>query len=225
MIDIFKSPNSDKTIIAIDPDSDGAVSIAGEMGLIVGSTEFLTELRIALDKVISPESTSMRDVYPTVKEMCDSIKAKPAINWPSHHKAEIMCMVADGKYPREIAKLLGMKESSVKHLVYHEKKLMRLRKIAHAPFDTEDHRKPKFEETIQKAVIPMGKAESPAKEPTTRQDRIDAIIQMGSRLGLEYITIAAQINNDMGGQWLPDDVSKRLAELRGETRPSGISCI
>jgi hypothetical protein len=76
--------------------------------------------------------------------------------------------------------------------------------------------KPNAEETVQKVVIPMEKEESPVKEPTTRQDRIDSIIQMGSRLGLEYITIAAQINNDMGGQWLPDDVSKRLAELRGE---------
>jgi len=162
------------------------------------------------------ESTSARDVYPTVKEMCDSIKAKPAINWPSHHKAEIMSMVAEGKFPREIARLLGMKESSVKHMVYHEKKLMRLRKMTRAPFGTDDHRKPKFEETIHKVVIPMGKAESPVSEPTTRQDRIDAIIQMGSSIGLKHITIAAQINNDMGGQWMPDDVSKRLAELRGE---------
>jgi hypothetical protein len=37
--------------------------------------------------------------------------------WPSHHKAEIMALVSKGKYPREIAKILGMKESSVKHLV------------------------------------------------------------------------------------------------------------
>lgn len=139
----------------------------------------------------------------------ESAKVKIA-NWPSHHRAEIMAMVADGKYPREIASELGMKECSVKHLVYGEKKKARL------AFHVEDHGKPKSEEPIQKVVIPMGKAESPAKEPTTRQDRIDAIIVNGSQIGINHTSIAASINNQLGCQWLPDDVSKRLAELRGE---------
>ena len=82
-------------------------------------------------------STSMRDAFPTVKEMCDG-KLQPVTIWPSHHKAEIMDMVAAGKYPREIARELGMKESSVKHLVYTEKKARR--KLAEAKAELSEYR-------------------------------------------------------------------------------------
>ncbi|MFA6372734.1 MAG: hypothetical protein WCW68_08920 [Methanothrix sp.] len=173
---------------------------------------------------ILEETSRLPDGYKcSPKERQDIEDAKVKItNWPSQHKEEIMGMVAEGKFPREIARELEMKESSVKHLVYHEKKKARQKELGNYPSpETDAWIKEAAGKLVDKGsmkpvAIPMERAESPAKEPTTGQDRIDAIIQMGSSIGLKYITIAAQINNDMGGQWLPDDVSKRLAELRGE---------
>jgi DNA-binding CsgD family transcriptional regulator len=104
-------------------------------------------MMILLDPVESKKWLHMLECEETLEETSrfkcsakerremESVEVK-TINWPSHHKEEIMGMVAAGKFPREIAKMLHMKESSVKHLVYHEKNLIRLRKMAHVPFDT-----------------------------------------------------------------------------------------
>jgi DNA-binding CsgD family transcriptional regulator len=120
-------------------------------------------------------------------------------NWPSHHKAEIMAMVADGKFPREIARELGMKESSVKHLVYTERKLARLSKAA-------------ISQDMQ--TIAANEPESPADELTTTQERIDGIIVRGASRGEKYSHIAAKIGRVVGGNWTSDDVSKRLKEMK-----------
>jgi len=121
-------------------------------------------------------------------------------NWPSHHKEEIMSMVVAGKYPREIARALGLNERSVKHLVYSEKK-----KARQEPVD---------KTSGNDATIPARPEESPIIEPTTRQERIDAIMLIMSGRGESHVTIAAEVNNRMGGSLMPDDVAKRLVELR-----------
>jgi hypothetical protein len=48
----------------------------------------------------------------------------------------------------------------------------------------------------------------------TRQDVIDEMILAGAAGGKKHVTIASDINREVGGCMMPDDVSKRLAELR-----------
>jgi len=128
-------------------------------------------------------------------------------NWPSHHKEEIMSMVAAGKYPREIARILKLNESSVKHLVYAAKKKARQVPVG---------------ETLGKDVaIPNGKTESPIDAATgvldDMQKQIDDMILAGARGHRNHLHTASEINRVCGGQWMPDDVAKRLAELRSGT--------
>jgi len=124
MIDIFKSPNSDKVMIAIYPDCGFSVSNAGEVGLIVGPSGALVELRIALDQAISPKSTSMRDTYPTVAKMCDAVQKPNGMikSNPAQYTKEIMELSASGLFPKEIASRLGLKFNSVRDLIYRERR-------------------------------------------------------------------------------------------------------
>ena len=157
---------------------------------------------------------------------------RPLVRLSAEQKDGILQMTAEGRKVPDIAKSLGINGRQVSGVVQGHKHPIQAniaaqadrefyaRQAAHkdaTAFIEEASQKLVDRGSMKPIVIPMGKAESPAKEPITRQDRIDAIIQMGSSIGLKHVTIAAQINNDMGGQWLPDDVSKRLAELRGET--------
>ncbi|MCK9568999.1 helix-turn-helix domain-containing protein [Candidatus Pacearchaeota archaeon] len=66
----------------------------------------------------------------------------------------------------------------------------------------------------KKVPTMITKRPKPAKKSTTHQERVDEIILRMSKDGERYSSIAAEICNQMGGVWLPDDVGKRLKELR-----------
>lgn len=65
-------------------------------------------------------------------------------------------------------------------------------------------------------AVPRERPESASAARTSKQDRIDAIILSMARKGAKYVDIAAEVNNQMGGQLMPNDVAERLAELRGD---------
>jgi len=162
---------------------------------------------LACEKTLEETSRFPKDMQ-AIQNLRDlnGVTAKPA-NWPSQHKEEIMSMVADGKYPREIARILKLNESSVKHLVYAAKKKARQVPVG---------------ETLGKDVaIPIGKAESPVDAATSaleaRQKQIDDLILAGAKARRSHLHTASEINSVCGGQWMPDDVSRRLADLRGAT--------
>jgi len=181
-------------------------------------------MKILLDEAESRKWLHVLECEKTPEESSrlpdDTGHKRPLVRLSAEQKDDILRMASEGHTVPDIAKSLGINGRQVSGVVQGHKHPIQANIAAQADREfyarREAHQKLATGETAQKAVIPMGKAESPAKEPTTRQDRIDSIIQMGSSIGLKYITIAAQINNDMGGQWLPDDVSKRLAELRSE---------
>lgn len=75
---------------------------------------------------------------------------------------------------------------------------------------------PVGEVSVPKVESPEEPSELVPMEPTTRQDRIDAIILSMARKGAKYVDIAAEVNNQMGGQLMPNDVAERLAKLRGD---------
>jgi hypothetical protein len=77
-------------------------------------------------------------------------------------------------------------------------------------------RRPVGEVSVPKVAIPEEPSELAPIEPTTRQDRIDAIILSMARTGAWYVDIAAEVNNQMGAQFMPNDVAARLEELRGD---------
>jgi hypothetical protein len=75
---------------------------------------------------------------------------------------------------------------------------------------------PVGEVSPEDVTIPKEPSKSAATEPTSRQDRIDAIILSMARKGAKYVDIAAEVNNQMGAQFMPNDVAARLEELRGD---------
>ena len=168
-------------------------------------------------------STSMRDLFPTVKEMCDDkspkgCKLRPVTIWPSHHKTEIMDMVAAGKFPREIAKELGMNESSVKHLVYTEKKARR--KLAEAKAELSEYRtsgknldhiekasqKLATDDSAKPIVIPSKEDEKPSRTIT------EALREMVVR-GCSVVFMMTALNQEFGTQFTKDDIVKMRSEL------------
>lgn len=167
MIEIFKSEGG-KTIIAIYPDSQLSLSNSGEVGLIVGSKEGLSELRIALN---------MQFDGWTKKEI-DAAGFKKLRPLTPEQKSKILDTYNMGHAASETAKILGLNPQQVSGV-------------------------------IQGRLHPV-RANIAAK----RDDPIDKIILNGRKAGHDFVHIANEINREVGGHWLANDVANRLKELQ-----------
>ena len=113
----------------------------------------------------------------------------------SEQKAEILLLSADGLKSVEIAKKLALNGKQV-HGVIQANKYPILDNIA---------------KKVAKKVAP----EPPISESDKRQSMIDKIISDGRKAGHGYVQIADDINRDVGGNWLPNDVHRRIMEMKG----------
>ena len=165
------------------------------------------------------ETISLRDLAPTVQEMCDGVQklAAKSRNWPSRHKAAIMALVAAGKFPREIARELGMKESSVKHLVYTEKKARR--KLEETKAELAEYRTPKpvldYIEAHQSPAAegnepPIGIAEEKAE--STSETIKEAMRSMVKR-NRSVVYMMDTINDNYGTNYTKDDIVQMRSGL------------
>ncbi|MCK9570416.1 hypothetical protein M0R72_15825 [Candidatus Pacearchaeota archaeon] len=147
-----------------------------------------------LDREKTLEETSR---FPANMKLPEGCELQPTALTQEIRK-EIYRLHDTGHKSREIAPLVGISEARIRGLVgiYNRKKASV---------------EPKVEglQPMQPLVMPT--AEKPAK---TTQDRIDGIIAIGTAKGVNFSGIAAKINRETGQVWMPDDVSKRLAELR-----------
>lgn len=128
-------------------------------------------------------------------------KTKP-LPMTDSQRSDIRKMHDDGMTPKEMAEILKLPVARVSGLIGSYCK----RKVIRVPGDGTSH---------EDVAIPKESSELVPMEPTTRQDRIDAIILSMARKGAKYVTIASEVNNQLGGQLMPNDVADRLAELRG----------
>lgn len=129
-------------------------------------------------------------------------KTKP-LPMTDSQRSDIRTMHEDGMTPKEIAEILKLPVARVSGLVGSYCK----RKAIQTTPDETSH---------GGVAIPKESSGSAIIESTSRQDRIDEIILSMSRTGAWYVDIAAEVNNQLGGQLMPNDVADRLAELRGE---------
>lgn len=164
MIEIFKSEGG-KTIIAIYPDSEISLSNTGDVGLIVGSKEGLSELRIALNMQFDGWT----------KEEIEAAGFKKTIPLTPAQKESIITTYKDGHTASEVAKILKLNPQQVSGVIQS-----RLRPV--------------------RANI--------AKKAT------DRIIANGRKAGHDFVHIANEINREVGGHWLANDVANRLKEMQ-----------
>lgn len=106
MIEIFKSEGG-KTIIAIYPDSQLSLSNSGEVGLIVGSKEGLSELRIALNMQFDGWT----------EEEIEASGFKKTIPLTPAQKESIMATYKDGHTASEVAKILKLNPQQVSGVI------------------------------------------------------------------------------------------------------------
>ena len=109
----------------------------------------------------------------------------------SAQKAEILLLSADGLKSVEIAKKLALNGKQV-HGVIQANKYPILDNIA---------------KKATKQVVPMS-------ESDRRQAAIDKIIADGRKTGHGFVQIADDINHEVGGAWLPNDVHRRIVEMK-----------
>jgi hypothetical protein len=168
------------------------------------------------------ESTSLRDLIPTVQEMCDGTKAKPA-NWPSHRKTEIMALVALEKSKAELSEYREDMYLTPKPVLDYIEKAARKLAAEGSTKPIEAHQE-HVGKTLDAEVGSMsddnenvtdGFLDGP-KPHSKRQDRIDEIILVMEKKGRKYSTIATEINQLLGGHFTSDHVAERLKELRPE---------
>lgn len=166
MIEIFKSEGGE-TIIAIYPDSQLSLSNSGEVGLIVGSKEGLSELRIALNMQFDGWT----------KEEIEAAGFKRTVPLTPAQKSKILDAHAAGHTAREIAEGMRLNPQQVSGVI-------------------QGHLHP-IRANIAKKANP-----------------IDKIIQRGRKANHDFVHIADQINREVGGHWLANDVANRLREMQ-----------
>lgn len=171
MIDVFKSSDGKKAIVAIYPDSEISLSETGDVKLIIGSEKGITDLRIALN--------SDRDGWTREEVEKAKFPANPPLS--VEQKQAIIALQDKGKTFAEIVKELrlfgqGRRVSSV----------MKAHK-----YSNQQRKKQKTELTA------------------------DSIIEAGRKCHMSYLLIADRINREVGGNWLPNDVAKRILEMKG----------
>ena len=127
------------------------------------------------------------------KEAIEACKFKlPKLT--SAQKAEILLLSADGLKSVEIAKKLALNGKQV-HGVIQANKYPILDNIA---------------KKVAKEVAPA----PPMTESDKRQATIDKIIKDGRKAGHGFVQIADAINHNAGGNWLPNDVHRRIMEMK-----------
>ena len=152
-------------------------------------------LLIGTDEAISQlriALNSERDGW--TKEAIEACKIKlPKLT--SEQKAEILRLQADGLKSAEIAKKLALNGKQV-HGVIQANKYPILDNIA---------------KKAAKEIAPK----PPMSESDKRQAAIDKIIMDGRKAGHGFVQIADAINRNAGGNWLPNDVHRRIVEMKG----------
>ena len=125
------------------------------------------------------------------KEAIDACKFKlPKLT--DGQKAEILKLHAEGQKPRDIAAWLELNPKQVSGFVqgHVHPVQVNMAKLA------------------AKQVVPM-------TESDKRQAAIDTIIKDGRKAGHGFVQIADAINRNAGGNWLPNDVHRRIMEMKG----------
>lgn len=123
------------------------------------------------------------------KEAIEACKIKlPPLT--SEQKAEILLLSADGLKSVEIAKKLALNGKQVHGVI-------------------QANRYPILDNIAKKATKKV-----PISESDKRQADIDKIISDGRKAGHGYVQIADDINRNAGGNWLPNDVHRRIVEMK-----------
>lgn len=167
-------------------DEDSGISAMHAVGRI---------MLIGTDEAISQlriALNSERDGW--TKEAIEACKIKlPPLT--SEQKTEILLLSADGLKSVEIAKKLALNGKQV-HGVIQANKYPILDNIA---------------KKATKEIAPK----PPISESDKRQFTIDKIIADGRKAGHGFVQIADTINREVGGTWLPNDVHRRIVEMKG----------
>ena len=128
------------------------------------------------------------------KEAIDACKIKlPPLT--DEQKAEILKSHANGFKPRDIAHQLGLDSHQVSGFV-------------------QGHVHP-VQVNMAKLAAKEAIPEPPMPDSDKRQADIDKIIADGRKVGHAFVQIADDINRDVGGNWLPNDVHRRMMEMKG----------
>jgi hypothetical protein len=98
MIDVFKSSDGKKAIVAIYPDSEISLSETGDVKLIIGSEQGITDLRIALN--------SDRDGW--TREAVKSVAFEKNAPLSAEQKAAIVALSDKGRSIAQIVAELGL---------------------------------------------------------------------------------------------------------------------
>lgn len=123
------------------------------------------------------------------KEAIEACKFK-LVKLTGEQKAEILRLSANGLKSAEIAKKLALNGKQVHGVI-------------------QANRYPILDNIAKKAT-----KEVPISESDKRQSMIDKIISDGRKAGHGYVQIADDINRDVGGNWLPNDVHRRIMEMK-----------
>lgn len=109
----------------------------------------------------------------------------------SEQKADILRLHADGIKPRDIAHQLGLDSHQVSGFV-------------------QGHVHP-----VQVNMAKLAtKQVAPISESDKRQATIDKIIKDGRKAGHGFVQIADDVNRKVGGNWMPEDVHRRMKEMK-----------
>ena len=109
-------------------------------------------------------------------------------------KAEILELHANGFKPKDIAHQLGLDSHQVSGFVH-------------------GHTHP-VQAAMAKLATKKVAPAPPISESDKRQADIDKIISDGRKAGHGYVQIADDINREMGGNWMPNDVHRRMKEMK-----------
>lgn len=128
------------------------------------------------------------------KEAIEACKIKlPKL--ADEQKAEIIELYESGAEPRDIPVLLGLNPNQVNGVI-------------------QGHKFP-VQQNIAKKAAKQIPHDPPMTDLEKRQAAIDKIIADGRKVGHAFVQIADDINRDVGGNWLPNDVHRRMMEMKG----------
>jgi len=127
------------------------------------------------------------------KEAIEACKFK-LLPLSADRKAEILRLSANGLKSAEIAKKLALNGKQVHGVI-------------------QANRYPILDNIAKKAAKEIA-PKPPMTESDKRQSMIDKIISDGRKAGHGYVQIADTINRDVGGNWLPNDVHRRIVEMK-----------
>ena len=166
-------------------DEDSGISAMHAVGRI---------LLIGTDEAIDQLRIAMnsdRDGW--TKEAIEACKIKlPKLT--SEQKAEIVELYESGAEPRDIPLLLGLNPNQVNGVI-------------------QGHRFPVQANIAKKAAKEIA-PKPPISESDKRRATIDKIIMDGRKAGHVFVQIADDINHAVGGNWLPNDVHRRMKEMK-----------